>query len=162
MKKWSETAARILGLVSVAATLFIGVVTLADVVGRQINMPLFGAFELIQLAMIFLVFTALPAVTLNREHVTVDIAQLVFPARLNRILLLAVDLAGSGVCLFYAVQLWHRSAYLQRTAEVTSNLQIPIHPFVIVMAAMWLVTALTLLVMLADDLATLLGRREAE
>ena len=46
----------------------------ADVAGRYlIGHPLPGAIELVQYAMVFVVFSALPTVTLKRRHISLDV-----------------------------------------------------------------------------------------
>jgi TRAP-type C4-dicarboxylate transport system permease small subunit len=126
--------------------LAIGAVTLVDVVGRYFGAPLPGAFELVQLAMIVLVFTALPAVSHRREHVTIDIVQMHLPHRLRRAARALVSIACVAVAGFYAVQLFERGAYLARSSETTYNLQIALAPFAYFIAAMWAVTAVVFVV----------------
>ncbi|MEW5423455.1 TRAP transporter small permease [Amorphus sp. 3PC139-8] len=162
MQRWANGAARLLSWISVIAIVLIGAATLIDIVGRYFNHPLYGAFEMIQIAMIFLVFTALPSVTLQREHVTVDLVQSALPSKVRRVLLVLVGLVGAGTCVFYALQLWKRGAYLERTGEVTSNLLVPVYPFVIFMAVMWAITALCFVVLAVDDTAKLISARGEE
>ncbi|MCO5073000.1 MAG: TRAP transporter small permease [Rhizobiaceae bacterium] len=151
MRKIADLAALALSWISVACVVFIGAATLVDVVGRYFNHPLYGAFEMIQMAMIFLIFTALPAVTLKREHVTVDLVQGVLPARIKHIALSLVGLIGAVVCGFYALQVWARAEYLQQIGETTQNLVLPVYPFVMVIAVMWVATALCFVVLLIED-----------
>lgn len=151
MRKIADLAALVLSWISVACVVFIGAATLIDVVGRYFNHPLYGAFEMIQLAMIFLIFTALPAVTLEREHVTVDLVQGSLSARLKHITLVLVGLIGAVVCGFYAKQVWTRAEYLQQIGETTQNLVLPIYPFAMFIAVMWVVTALCFVVLLIED-----------
>ena len=127
---------------SSAMLLAIGAITLVDVTGRYFGMPLSGGFELIQLAMVVLIFTALPAVSYHREHVTVDIVQAHLPVRVKRIARGIVSLASTAVAGFYAIQLYERGAYLGRSSETTYNLQIAVAPFAYFIAVMWAVTAL--------------------
>lgn len=122
--------------------LVIGAVTLVDVTGRYFGAPLPGGFELIQLAMVVLIFTALPAVSYRREHVTVDIVQAHLPTRVKRIARGLVSLISVAVAGFYALQLYERGAYLGRSSETTYNLQIAIAPFAYFIALMWAATAL--------------------
>lgn len=126
--------------------LAIGAITLVDVTGRYFGTPLTGGFELIQLAMVILIFTALPAVSYRREHVTVDIVQAHLPARLKRIARGVVSLACTAVAGFYALQLYERGAYLGRSSETTYNLQIAVAPFAYFIGLMWAVTALVFLI----------------
>ncbi|MEC7763744.1 MAG: TRAP transporter small permease [Pseudomonadota bacterium] len=140
--------------------MFIAIATLTDVIGRLIGVPLKGAFEMVQISMIFVIFAALPSLTLAREHVSVDLLTSFVPASVQRILLTLVDLIGTGVCIFYAVRLWARGNYLERIGEVTSNLQVPLFPFVFFMSVMWAATAVAFVMMIIDDLRGLSTQEE--
>ena len=142
-----------LSTVSALMLLSIGAITLVDVSGRYFGLPLPGGFELIQLAMIVLIFTALPAVSFRREHVTVDIVQAQLSPRLKRVARGIVSLISLAVAGFYAVQLYDRGNYLALSSETTYNLQIAVAPFAYFIAAMWLVTTLVFLVNAALDIA---------
>lgn len=159
MQKWVTGATRALDWIAVASAIFMGVATLIDVTGRYFNKPLYGGYEMIQMAMIFLIFTALPSATLRREHITIDLVLGSVPDALRRIFVVVASAIGLGVSLFYAVQLWARGEYLQRTGEVTSNLLLPLFPFVFMIAVMWCVTALCFAVLIYDDAKKLVARR---
>jgi TRAP-type C4-dicarboxylate transport system permease small subunit len=152
-------AARALEWVSVASVIFIGSATLIDVTGRYFNRPLYGAYEMIQIAMIFLIFTALPSATLKREHITIDLVLGSMPDSVRRILVVLASAVGLGACLFYAVQLWARGTYLERTGEVTSNLLLPLSPFVFLVAVLWCFTAVCFGVLIYDDARKIYARR---
>jgi len=158
MSKLARVAAHVLSWVSVFSVVFIGVVTLIDVVGRYFNYPLYGAFEMIQLAMIFLIFTALPAVTMGREHVTVDLVQSNLPNSLKRITMMLVGLIGAIVCGFYALQIWNRAQYLLNTAETTQNLALPVYPFAMFIAVMWVATAICFIVLAIEEIQQIFAK----
>ncbi|HSH57106.1 MAG TPA: TRAP transporter small permease, partial [Halomonas sp.] len=66
------------------ATLFgMMLLTTVDVIGRYFfNAPILGAVELTQLMLAALVFLSLPVVCWRQEHVSVDLLDAIFPARL--------------------------------------------------------------------------------
>ena len=66
------------------ATLFgMMLLTTADVGGRYFfNSPILGTVELTQLMLAALVFLSLPVVCWRQEHVSVDLLDAIFPARL--------------------------------------------------------------------------------
>lgn len=142
-----------LSTVSALMLLTIGAITLVDVFGRYFGLPLPGGFELIQLSMIVLIFTALPAVSFRREHVTVDIVQAVLTPGVKRIARSLVSLASLAVAGFYAVQLYDRGRYLALSAETTYNLQIAVAPFAYFISGMWALTAAVFVVNAVLDLA---------
>lgn len=144
--KFTRKAARMLAYISVASAVAIAVITLSDVVGRNLGVPIQGAFELIQLLMILLVFSALPSVTLDREHVAVDIVHEALPFRGQRVATALSSLVSFAVFVFFAVQVWGRGDYLALTGEVTYTLNIALYPFVYLVAGFWAVSALCALI----------------
>ena len=75
----------------------------ADVVGMLFGAPVAGAIELIESLMVLVVFLALPAAELNKQHISVDLAYRHFPLRLKRF-----ASASSAVLsfLFYGAMAW--------------------------------------------------------
>ncbi len=75
-------AARLMTGGAALALVFMMLVTLADVVLRQtVNLPVFGNVELVQLALVAVVYLALPETFLRGEHVTVDVIDLAISPR---------------------------------------------------------------------------------
>lgn len=65
---------RLLGWLSAIPVALILLLTFADVLGRYIfSSPVRGSVELIEFAMALVIFTALPLVSRNREHVSVSL-----------------------------------------------------------------------------------------
>lgn len=96
------------GLEGLSIVLLLGlmVVTGLDVIGRYfLNAPLRGAFELTELLLAALVFTALPLVSRAGEHVDVDIATILMPSRVQRALAVIVAILCAGTLLFFAWRL---------------------------------------------------------
>lgn len=91
---------------SIALLLGLMTVTGLDVIGRYfLNAPLKGAFELTEVLLAALVFTALPLVSRAGEHVDVDIATSFLPARLQHALSLVIAILCAGTLLFFAWRL---------------------------------------------------------
>lgn len=65
---------RLLGWISALPVAVIVILTFADVLGRYLfSSPVRGSVELIEFAMALVIFTALPLVTRQRQHVTVSL-----------------------------------------------------------------------------------------
>jgi TRAP-type transport system small permease protein len=143
---------RVLGALAALALVGMVLLTCVDVIGRYVlNRPLTGAFELSEMAMGALVFASLPLVTLRRQHVTVDLLDLVVPGRWRT----AQDaLANLVAALCVGVVAWRllvKAAEMMRTGETTAVLKIPVYPLVYSMALLSFLTAVVILAMMWFD-----------
>ncbi|SDQ23307.1 TRAP transporter small permease [Pseudovibrio sp. Tun.PSC04-5.I4] len=127
-----------LGLGICCALLLAGMtgLTVVDVVGRYwFNAPVRGAFEVTQLMLGALVFSALPLTTSRREHVEVDMIYGMVPPVMQS-LMTAISGFVSTVVLF--VLSWRLAAHAVRLMEdgsVTNALDIPLAPLSWIAAA---------------------------
>ncbi len=101
-------------------------VVMADVVLRALfRAPIRGQFELVELALAYTIFLALPAVFLRDAHLVVDVADHFVPAWTRRLL----DVLGAAASLAaLAVMLWQmapQALYMMRFGDMTFDLQIP-------------------------------------
>lgn len=70
----SDLLFRTLGWFSALPVALIVILTFADVLGRYVfSSPVRGSLEMIEFAMAFVIFTALPLITRQRGHVTVSL-----------------------------------------------------------------------------------------
>lgn len=90
----------IVASVAVLAMMLIGV---ADIVATMLSVPIPGAFELIQLLMVLVIFLALPEVEARRQHITIDLLLQHVPLGLRRAVGIFNDLLS---LLFYAAMAW--------------------------------------------------------
>jgi TRAP-type C4-dicarboxylate transport system permease small subunit len=100
-------------------------VIVADVLGRSLfNLPVRGQYELVELALAYTVFLALPAAFLRDAHLVVDVADHFVSARVRR----ALDLAGALASLAaLGIMLWQmvpQALYMMRFGDMTFDLQI--------------------------------------
>ncbi|MBR9879971.1 MAG: TRAP transporter small permease [Gammaproteobacteria bacterium] len=150
--QWLSTALE-RGLETLAgATLFVLMcVTTVDVVGRYFfNTPLTGSVELTQLMLAAVVFLAMPVVCWREEHVSVDLLDSVFPARLVWIRQLIVNLLMTAALWLVAGRVWALGLRSLEWGDVTEFLRIPIGYLTCLIAVMLFVSAgLTLLRALA-------------
>jgi TRAP-type C4-dicarboxylate transport system permease small subunit len=138
----------LLGGIAALALTGLMALTCVDVIGRYLfNRPLPGGFELTELTMGALIFTSLPLVTLRRQHVRVDLVDLL-PARWQALQHALLDLV-SAVCMgVIGWRLWIKAGDMARAGETTATLQITVGPLVYYMAVLSFVTA-ALIVLLA-------------
>lgn len=145
-----DRAVAALGILAgvVAATMM--AVTVVDVLGRNLfNAPLFGAFEITEIAMVSIVFLALPFVTWTRTHLSVSVFYGLYPPRVQALVTGLGDLVFGAVCALVAWRAWLYAERLFRVRETTLELQIPrgVIPAG-VSVALWLTAALFLLLAL--------------
>lgn len=135
MAAWLDAAARrlagALNGVGVASLVVLLAVTVVDVSGRYLfNRPLLGALELSEFMLVFLVFCGLASTDLKNGHVTVDVVVERFRPRLQGVSDGVAALLGTGL---WAVIAWRSAAQAEKVrvvGEVSSNLVLPIYPFI--------------------------------
>ena len=131
--------------------------TCIDVAGRYLfNSPLNGATELTRLLMAGIIFSALPAVGLREDHVTVDLIDPVFPKVLTRARQLLINLISTVILAVVSWRVWLLAERAGQYGDRTEFLQIPVAPFVYFIAVMCALAALVAALVCAYYL---IGRR---
>ncbi|WP_460275929.1 TRAP transporter small permease [Celeribacter sp. ULVN23_4] len=117
--------------------------TVTDVLGRYLlNNPVKGATELTELMLAALIFLGLPAATLDREHVTVDLLTDRLPLAVEKIRRPVVLVLSSGVQVMVAWRLWVTSDQVAGYGGTTATLELPIAPIGYFAAALCVISAL--------------------
>lgn len=121
-----------------AASLFTMMsITVVDVVGRYgFNSPLAGAYEINALGLGVVVFGALPAATVNREHVTVDLVSTLFRGGAEIVRNLQVQIVSMLALGWLSWQLFVLAGQFAGQGDFSSYLHVPLAPIVYFMAAM--------------------------
>ena len=133
---------RTLGTGAALLLLVLVLITCVDVVGRYVlNAPLTGAFEMTELLLVALVFTALPLATERREHVEVDLLASAFGGFANRLMMAFAGLFSAAVLTTFSWRLAHHALKSAENDAVTNALQIPLAPFGFLAAAACLISA---------------------
>jgi len=131
------------GLLAAVALFAIMTLTLVDVTGRKLldhSVP--GSLELTELLMVAVIFAGLPLVSLHGEHIVFDSLDRRLPAWLLRAQQALVDLGCACLLLGLAWVMWGKAGQMVEYGDVSSQLQIPLGPFVYAMAALIVVTAM--------------------
>ena len=119
---------------------------LFDVVMRYaLRLPFLGAYEMTELAMVLIVFLALPYCAATGGHVAVDVLSPVLDRPGLRWFNSLIHLAGAALMLVIA---WQATRYAMGSVargEATNMLGIAKHPFELVTAACAAIFALVLL-----------------
>ena len=131
------------GLLAAVALFSIMALTLADVPGRKLfSHSITGSLELTEILMVVVIFAALPMVSLHGEHVVFDSLDHLMPPWLRRLQQGVVDLACAGALGALAWLMWDKAAQMASYGDTTAQLQLPLGPFVQLMAVLCGVTAL--------------------
>lgn len=137
------------GLLAAVALFAIMALTLVDVLGRKLlNHSITGSLELTEILMVVVIFAALPLVSLHGEHVLFDSLDHLLPAWLRRLQAAVVDLCCAAALGGLAWLMWAKADQMQSYGDTTAQLQLPLGPFVHLMAVLCGVTALVHLLLL--------------
>lgn len=132
-----------LGVIASVLLMAMMLITTVDVVGRYLfTQPLPGAFELSEIMLALIVFTALPLVCLHDEHVRVSIISDRLGPRGVAIQGVLTSLFGAGVLVLVAWRVYEHAMQLASYGDVTMFLRIPKGPIGVVLAACALIAAL--------------------
>lgn len=133
-----------IGLLSLVA---LAVVTVADVGGRYLfNRPLLGALELSEFMMVLLTFACFGYTELQNGHVDVDVLVDRFPPRGRALCEGFAALLSTGLWGTIAWRTALQAKRVHAAGETTSNLLLPVSPFIWTAAVGSAIFALVLLV----------------
>lgn len=119
------------------ALLAMMLITFIDVIGRYVfSAPLAGAFEMTEIVMGVLTFAILPAVTARGENITVGIFEAAFHGVIGRVRNTLVAVVSMFFVGLMTWRLWIEAANHAAYNDRTTQLHIPVAPFVYYMAAM--------------------------
>lgn len=120
---------------------------LFDVVMRYLlRLPFLGAYEFTELAMVLIVFLALPYCAATGGHIAVDVAAPILDRPRLRWVVVAVHLAGAALLLVVAWQTVLHAIGSAHRGEATNMMKVPHAPFELVAAACVATFAAVLLV----------------
>jgi TRAP-type C4-dicarboxylate transport system permease small subunit len=116
--------------------------TFVDVLLRYIfNAPLRGAFEITELLMVVLIYAGLPLVSRHDEHVTTDLLDRFATPGVRRVQHVIVHLICAVALFGITWIIWLKAGKISAYGDTTAALQIRLAPFVYVMCALIVATA---------------------
>ncbi|MEP2783281.1 MAG: TRAP transporter small permease [Pseudoruegeria sp.] len=119
-----------LGLGAALLLFCLVLVTCVDVIGRYFfSAPLSGAFEITELLLAALVFAALPLTTERKEHIEVDLLNVVLPDTIQRYLSAFAGLFSAAVLATLSWRLGSHALQAAMDGATTNALAIPLAPF---------------------------------
>lgn len=150
LKRWSDALLdRLIGLSTALAALtllFVAALILADVIGRNLlGQPITGTRDIVQMALIVIIFGALAICDRSNANISVDILESVFPEQLNLWLNVAGRILGTVIFLIIAIRMIQNTEISRLLNQSTNMLNIPKAPFEYLIAGFSLLTALSML-----------------
>ena len=133
----------LLALLAGALLFAMMLLTFVDVIMRYwFDAPIKGSFEITEMMMAVLIFAGLPLVSRSNQHVAIDTFEGFLPDGLRRVLRVAMQLVCAAALLGMAWLLYGKAQRFAAAGDITQTLKVAIAPFVYLMAALTLVTAL--------------------
>lgn len=137
---------RFLGGLAVVLLFAMMVLTFVDVWGRYFfNTPVPGGFEITEIMLATLIFAGLPLMTMNSEHITVDLFDRFMPHAVEHVRNGIICLLCGFMMATVSYQLWVRAMDAVTYGDTTAILLIPMAPATFFMCAMSGLTALIFL-----------------
>jgi TRAP-type C4-dicarboxylate transport system permease small subunit len=126
LAKAGALVASVLGLAGAIVLLSMMCLTGADVLARYIfNAPIKGAFELVELMMVLLVYLAFPLAILANANIEVELWE---PKTVmaNKLRLILAALCAAAVFSIFVVELFEHAQKYTKRETVTNSLNIPL------------------------------------
>jgi len=120
---------RILSGLAAALLFFLMLLTLVDVVSRYIfNAPINGSFEITELLLAAIIFSALPLVSAKDGHITVDLIDAFVPRFIAWLRDVAIALASFVMLAGISYRVWHKALESVHYGDQTAMLYLPTAP----------------------------------
>ena len=149
LDQFDRVVAPALGVLAAIVLFAMMTLTCVDVVGRYFfDRPIFGGFELTEMALAAMIFLGLPLVTLRNEHITVDVLDSITPDWLFRLQHIVACLIGMLSTGYLAWRLWLRANTLYMGGETTAQLKIKLGYLAYSMSILMALTAVALFVVM--------------
>ena len=140
-------------VVAAGATLSLLVLLMAvDVTLRRVfNSPLTFSYEIIEFGLVIVVWGSVLYSTIRERHISIDVLVSRFPAKTRQFFRLTFDFISSVVLLLIGWQSITYAVDLRDMQLMSSMLDIPIYPFVFIVALGAILAGLILLVNFVDS-----------
>ncbi|TMV93713.1 TRAP transporter small permease [Thioclava sp. BHET1] len=144
MQKLVDRLISLSAIIGTSGLIFVVLVIVIDVIGRNFGMPLYGAQDLVTMTMVLIVFGGMALCDRRGGHIVVDIFETTFPAALNRAIDIFSALLGVAIFVLIAVTVY-QSAKLSVMLHLSTNLlNLPNAWFQYALCVLSLVGALTM------------------
>lgn len=154
--EWTVDKLKVLGAVSLVGMVAL---TCIDVVGRFFGYPVFGSVELVGFMATLSVALALPYTHQVKGHIGVEILVRLFSERTQNIIELCTSFLSLGL---FALITWRMAVYartMQKSGEVSMNLELPEHVIIYITSFCFLVFFLLIIQDITRYIKLLKGRK---
>jgi TRAP-type transport system small permease protein len=132
------------------------VLTVCDVIGRYVfNAPITGAYELTETMMVTAVFFFIAYTQTKKGHIAVDLVVILLPRKMQVAIGLVTHLLSLAILVLLAWMNILRSLELMAIKEHTPLINLPVSPFVLMVALGCFVFSIELI---RDVIRLLMGR----
>jgi TRAP-type C4-dicarboxylate transport system permease small subunit len=135
----------LLNIIAGVSITFIIVLTVLDVILKNLKMAIPGTYELVMFAGAMVISLALPMTTFAKGHVLVDFLVLSFSQKTRNLINIVTRLMG---IFLFGIASWNMvkiGMTLARTGEVSMTLQMPMYPIAYGIAFSFFVQCLVLI-----------------
>lgn len=128
-------------------------ITFIDVIGRYVfNRPVGATFEIIEIMLGLLIFSAFPLVTRNQDHITVSLFEQFFKGRVGWFQHLFVLVFSAGAVAFMSFRLWAEMLAMKADQDVGEYLDFELWPVIGAIAVLGIVAFFILLGLIVNFL----------
>ena len=155
MKNWLRLITKMVGVLKRlggAALVGMMILTCVDVTLRTINMPLFGAVEIVSLMATVLLACAMPLTDLERGHVGVDMLVRKLPPRAQRVVDCFTGLLSAAIFGLVCWQMFLYARSMRASGEVSMSVGLPSFIIVYLVAVAFGALCLVIITDLVDNL----------
>ena len=120
---------RILGGLAATLLFVLMLLTLVDVVGRYgFNSPVNGSFEITELLLAAIIFSALPLVSAKDQNITVDLIDAFVPSLFAWVRDVAITLVTTIILAGISYKVWNKALESMHYGDRTAMLYLPTAP----------------------------------
>ena len=160
MDAWSIFVGRVCRLFAVIAGLFLAVmllVTLADVVGRAFQKPIYGTYEIVSYMGAIVFGFSMPYTQLRKNHVFVEFMIEILPRNVGNVMQVVTRLLGIALFLWMGWNFVIMSLDMKKAHDLTQVFRVPFYPVTFAMAFCCIIQCLPLSLQIGEILG---GRDE--
>jgi TRAP-type C4-dicarboxylate transport system permease small subunit len=118
----------LLNIIAGIAVTFMMLLTVADVLLRAGGRPIIGTFEIVALSLALVIGFAIPKVSLDRGHVSMEFFLVKLSQRGKDVMNTFTRLLGLGLFACIGYNLFNVAARFHASGEVTATIKIPFYP----------------------------------
>ena len=155
MNKFTDRTCDIMAFIAAGILCLLAGLTFCDVIGRRFfDSPITGTIEMVEMGMATAAFFAMPRAFLTNSHVAAEFLEHLAKGKIGILIMLFRGILMVGMVALMAWATTHTALELMEGDRATIELELPLYPFnIIIAAAMWISAAAALVWMIRAVLA---------